>query len=488
MMKSPDPRRLSSRNALKALRQLDLVHPEITDFFTGPDVLTTKLSRVAQPTIPNDLHKREEIIYLADTRRKFITTDTEVARLYRAAYGRAVPSFLAAGTRPQLAFDHRRVNVGILVAGGTAPGTNSVLHWIVKRHQHSYGITTGHMYGVIGGFRGLERKGEVNVVPLRAEETERIIAETGCDIGMSRYRADIATMVNTLQELQLDILYVVGGDGTLEAAHRIAGEIGRRHARIVVAGIPKTIDNDIVWCWETFGFDTAVDAAANDIRAFHANIRTHGRIGLVILYGGHAGFLAANAALASGVADAVVIPEEPVVLESLLAHAERLVARHDRPLDDHALFVIAEGVAWADSFRQPLVDELRRQGALPATGKVPNTEDLPTDAVRFAFTQILERAFKKRFRNGRHMPIVCEPRSLISAVPPSAQDIRYCQRLAYNAVDSALAGYTDFMSSFWMTEYVLVPLHLVAGRKKFLPRHGAFWSMVRASTGQPNWT
>jgi 6-phosphofructokinase 1 len=77
-----------------------------------------------------------------------------------------------------------------------------------------------------------------------------------------------------------------------------------------------------------------------------------------------------------------------------------------------------------------------------------------------------------------------EPRHLLRAIAPSASDVIFGQRLGVLAVDNAMAGYTDFMISQWMTEYVLVPLKLVVLGRKRVPHDGIFWKSVVANTGQ----
>jgi 6-phosphofructokinase 1 len=78
-----------------------------------------------------------------------------------------------------------------------------------------------------------------------------------------------------------------------------------------------------------------------------------------------------------------------------------------------------------------------------------------------------------------------QPRHNIRAIPANPQDQIYCERLGALAVDNALAGYTDFMISQWLTEYVLVPLEIVQDRHKRIPPAGIFWKQVVSSTGQP---
>ena len=95
---------------------------------------------------------------------------------------------------------------------------------------------------------------------------------------------------------------------------------------------------------------------------------------------------------------------------------------------------------------------------------------------------------KQAFRKGRHSVFVSEPRHLVRAVPPGSVDQIYCQRLGDLIVHNSLAGYTDFMISQWLTEYVLVPLDLVVGHTKQISPGGIFWTTVINATGQPNFS
>ncbi|MBM4025285.1 MAG: hypothetical protein FJ280_07750 [Planctomycetes bacterium] len=86
---------------------------------------------------------------------------------------------------------------------------------------------------------------------------------------------------------------------------------------------------------------------------------------------------------------------------------------------------------------------------------------------------------------GQFRVFVNEPRHLIRAISPSVSDVIFGQRLGMLAVDNAMAGYTDFMVSQWLTEYVLVPLDLVVLGRKRVPENGIFWKGVLQNTGQP---
>ena len=121
----------------------------------------------------------------------------------------------------------------------------------------------------------------------------------GSILGSSRGPQDIDEIVDTMDRMNIGILFMVGGDGTLKAAGRIADAILERGLKISVIGIPKTIDNDIHMVSRSFGFDTAVDVATQAIRGAHNEAEGYPNgIGLIKLMGRHSGFIAASATLA----------------------------------------------------------------------------------------------------------------------------------------------------------------------------------------------
>ncbi len=117
------------------------------------------------------------------------------------------------------------------------------------------------------------------------------------------------------------------------------------------------------------------------------------------------------------------------------------------------------------------------------------------DGLRTGGLKIVSRALEKKINEKssrgdywkRFRVFTSEPRHLLRAIPPSSADVIFAHRLGMLAVDSALAGYTDFMISQWVTEYVLVPLALVVLGRKRVPKFGIFWKTVLANTGQPLW-
>lgn len=416
-------------------------------------------------------------------KRVCATGDIDIITAYLNA-NRNLPSFPAAGPRELLVFDPAEVRVGIVTAGGIAPGLNTVIHSIVNMHSTVYGMREKAV-GFLGGFRGIERQHTVELEPAKTIEW---LQKGGTGIYTGRDKADVKAIVTSIVQLGIDILYIIGGDGSLSVAHAIAKEIESRKHKIVVAGIPKTMDNDVLWISHSFGFDTAVEEAARIVSAIHDEAKSTRRICLLSLFGREAGFVAAHAALACGHVDAILVPEVEFKLEPLLEYINRLVKRKG-----HALIVLAEGACPWGYTEQDIEKELRGRGLDPADRTNPRV----SDALRSWRLNVIHDRFREYFGKlwgDEHQVFVEEPRYLIRAIPANSVDQIYCQRLADLAVHNALAGYTDFMISQWLDEYVLVSLKLVAeeegpdGRRLTKKIHpgSVFWATVINSTDQPS--
>jgi 6-phosphofructokinase len=138
------------------------------------------------------------------------------------------------------------------------------------------------------------------------------------------------------------MLFTIGGDGTLRGAGAIVQEIERRGLPISLIGIPKTIDNDLMWIERSFGFYSAVEEARRAVQAAQTEASSVQRgVGLVKLMGRHSGFIAAHAGLADNDVDFCLIPEARFRLDGdtgLFRAIEEVLKR-----DGNALIVVAEG-------------------------------------------------------------------------------------------------------------------------------------------------
>jgi 6-phosphofructokinase 1 len=448
--------------------------------------------------------------------------------------------FPEAGPRKDLHFpplhDTNTLNVAILVSGGIAPGINAVIdgivqrHWLyARRHNQCPGLT---IYGLQNGFHAFEAFPN-SYIKLAPDHDERLgdrslvtsdhANEGGSVLGTSRVDEliDLNTrmerleiIVDTLRRNQIDILYVIGGDGSMKAAHAIWSVARNTPERpLSVVAVPKTMDNDILWVWQAFGFLSAVEKAREVIEHLHTEVKSNPRLCILQLFGSDSGFVVSHSVLASatGHCDVALIPEVPFSMTKLArVLKEKMCRRMQRIL--YGLVVMAETAIPTDAtdYAAPLGKNPKVDVGLTRSeqDEILNFDQLrkkdkriqgqTSDVLRTAGLKIVSRGLPKLLSRsqldqdigfepewGKMRVFTNEPRHLLRAISPSCSDIIFGQRLGILAVDNAMAGYTDFMISQWLTEYVLVPLKLVVLGRKRIPRKGIFWKSVLAKTGQP---
>jgi 6-phosphofructokinase 1 len=224
------------------------------------------------------------------------------------------------------------VRIGILTAGGDCPGLNAVIRGVVARATGGHGA---EVVGVLDGWDGLM---ECRVRPLDRDAVRGILQRGGTILGTSRrdpyvHGEGAASVRGAIEREGLDGLVVVGGDGTLRSALRLAEE------GIPLVGVPKTIDNDIPGTDVTFGFDTAVQIATEALDRITTTAESHDRVMVVEVMGRTCGWIATYAGIAAG-ADAILVPEEPYDLAAVadLLRARRGAGRR------YSVVVVAEGI------------------------------------------------------------------------------------------------------------------------------------------------
>jgi 6-phosphofructokinase 1 len=377
--------------------------------------------------------------------------------------------FEKAGPREQIFFDPSKARAGIVSCGGLCPGINNVIRSIVLELHHKYRAS-----GVIGfhyGYEGLDPAVGLEPRELRPEDVTYVHRQGGSMLGLSRGAHDVGVMVDTLVRHRLDMLFAVGGDGTMRGAHAIAAEIARRGLKIAVIGVPKTIDNDIELVDKTFGYDTAVELARLAVDAAHTEaLSAYNGVGIVKLMGRDAGFIAAAATLASRDVNYCLIPEVPFELDG----PEGLLAALERRLEQrrHALIVVAEGCAKALASENATRDP---SGNLSYASKELDIGTHLRDVIGAHFAQKKIRATVKYI----------DPSYLIRSVPANAQDAIFCDALARNAVHAGMAGKTDVVIGRMHRVFTHVPLALVTRRRKQIDPDGTLWLAVTEATGQP---
>ncbi|CBJ33175.1 pyrophosphate-dependent phosphofructose kinase [Ectocarpus siliculosus] len=226
----------------------------------------------------------------------------------------AAKGFLRAGPRASLHFKPTEVRAAVVTCGGLCPGLNSVIHHLVLTLFNIYDAEK--VFGIVGGFAGFW---DENHPPreMSVKDVELVQHEGGSILGSARGGFDLDKIIDFINDNQINQLYIIGGDGTHRGAVRIATECMARDMNVAVAGVPKTIDNDVDIIDRSFGFQTSVEAAQHAIESATTEARCAipNGVGVVKLMGRSSGFIAAMATLASGDVDLCLVPESDIVLD-----------------------------------------------------------------------------------------------------------------------------------------------------------------------------
>ncbi|CAI9263806.1 unnamed protein product [Lactuca saligna] len=377
--------------------------------------------------------------------------------------------FRRAGPRQRVYFTPDEVHAAIVTCGGLCPGLNTVIREIVCALYHMYGVTK--VLGIDGGYRGFYSKNTITLTPKVVDDIHK---RGGTIIGTSRGGHDKPKIVDSIQDRGINQVYIIGGDGTQKGAAVIYQEIRKRGLKAVVAGIPKTIDNDIPVIDKSFGFDTAVEEAQRAINAAHVEAESaENGIGVVKLMGRYSGFIAMYATLASRDVDLCLIPESPFFLEGeggLLEYVEKRLKDNG-----HMVIVVAEGAG------QELLaaETLNSSTAQDASGN-----KLLQDVGLWISDKI-----KKHFARQTSMPITLkyiDPTYMIRAVPSNASDNVYCTLLAQSCVHGVMAGYTGFVSGLVNGRQTYIPFNRITEKQNNVVITDRMWARLLSSTNQPS--
>ena len=385
----------------------------------------------------------------------------------RAAKPLKAPALEVAGPRARIYFEPQKVKAAVVSCGGLCPGINDVIRALVMELHFRYGVR--NIVGVKYGFQGLIPRYGHDFMELTPEVVKDIQDLGGSILSSSRGNQDIGEMVDALERMNINLFFVIGGDGTMQAAQLMADETTRRNLKIGIIGIPKTIDNDLVLIQKSFGFDTAISEAVKTIQCAHVEAKGAPMgIGIVKLMGRQSGHIAASAALAQGDANFVLIPEVPFDLDGkngFLRYLEkRLVSRY------HAVIIVAEG-AGQNLFASK--GPVRRD----ASGNI-RLNDIGV----FLKETIEEHFHKKKLEiNLKYI----DPSYTIRSVPANASDSILCGVLAQYAVHAGMAGKTGMLVGLVNDAFVHLPFRAVAAQRKMIDPGGNIWMLVLESTGQP---
>ena len=429
-----------------------------------PGKYSFDVDRLGECKIASPIRHHE---FIEDGGRIMITPNTTWSRILSEKLGHE-PSFERAGPLAKIFHDPSWTRVGILTAGGLCPGLNNVIKGLVEILSFDYGIKT--IFGIRYGYAGLSPRHGYSPIPLDPDEVDTIHEIGGTVLGSSRGQQPTEEIVDTLVRMNINVLFCIGGDGSLRCAGAIAEECRRRGLAISVVGVPKTIDNDLQFVGRSFGFETSVAAATEVIRNAHVEAKgtPHG-VGLVKVMGRDSGFIAAYASLANPVVNFCLVPEMDFEIDGeggLLAALERRFASGK----SHAVVVVAEGAG-----------QRCFEGG--------DERDASGNILKKDIGEYLKRRISVYFKE-KGIPSSVkyfDPSYNIRSVPAKGTDAIRCYMLARSAVHAAMAGRTDCVVGNIGEFYTLVPINLATIERQKVNLSGDLWRSVMDATGQEFW-
>ena len=432
------------------------------------EVIDTTIPTLGPLKIPSPIKRGEK----GELRRSFVNDtdkvvmDVDLKHINEMIQGeQSLPAFELAGPRENLYFDPSKVRCGLVTCGGLCPGLNDIIRAIVLELFYGYGVKS--IYGFKYGLQGFIPKFMHDIMDLKPETVANIHEMGGSILGSSRGPQPIEEIVDSIERMNISILFMIGGDGTLMAATKIADAITERGLKISVVGIPKTIDNDIYLVSRSFGFDTAVDVSTQAIRSAHNESAAYPNgIGLIKLMGRYSGFIAATATLAQQDVNFVLIPEVDFDLEGpngfLAALEKRLKQR------GHAVIVVAEGAG--QKFFENITTERDESGNI----RLKDIGLFLKDAITSYFhAKGIDVSLK-----------YIDPSYMIRSLPANANDNVFCSFLGRDAVHAGLAGKTKLLVGRWNNHFVHIPMSASAGKRKKIDPREKLWLGVLGATGQ----
>ncbi len=371
-----------------------------------------------------------------------------------------------AGPRQKIYFSPNYVHAAIASCGGICPGINDVIRAVVRCLWTRYGVR--RISGIKFGYKGFISEYGFSPIPLNPDIVNGIHKTGGSFLGTSRGGGNRVTeIVDGIEQMNINMVFLIGGDGTQKGALEVSREIERRKLKISVIGIPKTIDNDLSFIQKSFGFDTAIAKATESVAAanMEASSQING-IGLVKLMGRESGFIATHTAIASHEAHFVLIPEVPFAL-----HGENGFLKHlENKLKENgfALIVAAEG---AGQNLMQVEDETDASG----NKKLADIGAFLKKEIAEYFTKI-----------NMHINLkYIDPSYQIRSAAAVPIDSIYCERLGNHAVHAAMAGKTRTLIGLVHNKFVHLPIEETVIQRNHVNPEGSLWRDALDATGQP---
>lgn len=425
----------------------------------NPERYSFEIESLGECTIDNPV-KRDR--YVSDDEK--IVFPSQLKNVRQLINNEYFPAFQKAGPRRKIFHDPCWTKAAIVTCGGLCPGLNDVIKGLVNVLCRDYGVKT--VYGIKYGYRGLNPKYKHESILLDPDSVDEIHTQGGTILGSSRGDQPVTDMVDTLVRKDINILFCIGGDGTLKGARAIAEETRRRGLKISVIGIPKTIDNDISFVERSFGFETAVYRTFDIISSAHNEAEgAYNGISVVKLMGRDSGFIAASATLANSVVDFCLIPEIDFDMEGEYGLKKAVVRCLKK--NRHSVIVVAEGAG-----QKFFKDDIKKD----ASGNIKHGDIgifIRDELTRYLRDQDIDFSLK-----------YFDPSYIIRSSPAQGTDAIFCLMLAEHAVHAGMAGKTNCLIGSWNNFFTYVPISLsVIERRKIHPDEALF-KAVLSSTRQ----
>ena len=345
--------------------------------------------------------------------------------------------------------------------GGLCPGINVVIRELVMALRYNYGVA--EIYGIKWGFLGFTKKD--CWVKLDPEDIKEIHLLGGTVLGTSRSGFDGDEIAREIIKRNINMIFFIGGDGTHRGIKELSKIFKEKKKKIILVGIPKSIDNDMPIIDKSFGLESAIQESVRTIRAANveANCNLNG-IGLVKLFGRSSGFVAMLSTLAARDVNICLIPEVPFNLYGDNGLLDFIFQRIQ--IKEHCVIVVSDGARFSvkdykTSNGRP-VDDI---GLIIKKEIIKKSEELGIEV------------------NLKYM----DPTYVVRAVPANEYDCNLCAKLAESAVHCAFAGYTCFSVGMINNKPCMIPLDKMCGKcERKIEFNSDDYLMLLASTGQPS--
>ena len=369
--------------------------------------------------------------------------------------------YIRGGPRFHIALDNLRVKACIMTCGGLCPGINVVIRELVMALRYNYGVA--EIYGIKWGFLGFTKKD--CWVKLEPEDVKEIHLLGGTVLGTSRSGFDGEEIAKQLIKNNVNMVFFIGGDGTHRGIKELSKILKEKKKKIILVGIPKSIDNDMPIIDKSFGLESAIQESVRTIRAANveANCNLNG-IGLVKLFGRSSGFVAMLSTLAARDVNICLIPEIPFNLYGDNGLLDFIFQRIQ--IKEHCVIVVSDGARFSiKDYKTPNGRPVEDIGIVIKKEIITKSEELGIEV------------------NLKYM----DPTYVVRAVPANEYDCNLCAKLAESAVHCAFAGFTNFSVGMINNKPCMIPLEKMCGKaERKVEFNSDDYLMLLASTGQPS--